>query len=277
MKKLFFCLAAVALFAGCKDDSPELSVNQTEFTIPPTGEQFEFKVEGNTPWTVTGQEGEEEWLFVGPAAGSGEGIVFLEAFENVSFKPRNARLTLTAEGAPPVTVEVTQNGIPSDLARIEIVVKADWWANVFGRCGGMQLLADSNHDTYSRVFPKSSQGFPVLTGAWKEKADAAYNEFEYKIPATANASNTAANILVKGQRSAMLLPAGIYDYAIVFTNDLLQRPMLTGTTGNLALGDDYEFKGGWFYTFTIDVDPYAGGAWGEGVPIITLDAKNMLE
>jgi uncharacterized protein (TIGR02145 family) len=115
MKKLLYLLlAAVILFAGCKEDdnaTSEFLVNLTAIQATAAADSYLITVTGNAAWTAAA---DAEWLSLSPASGNGNGTITVVVTENVTTDPRTATVTFTA-GTLRSTVSVTQAGITLDV------------------------------------------------------------------------------------------------------------------------------------------------------------------
>lgn len=125
--------------------------------------------------------------------------------------------------------------IPADQA--QVVLEAH---NVFAFGNvGFQMLLDKDHNTYGSVFTSDSYTF-----------DGDYNDFEYKIPADAEADRNTSTTVVDGKDST-LIPAGIYDYMIVSPR---QDDGILFVRNKWGRQDDFSFQGGYTYTFLVTRD-----------------------
>lgn len=123
--------------------------------------------------------------------------------------------------------------IPDDM--VEVILEAH---NVWGASGsGYQMLLDADHTTYGNLF---------FEGAYSYLGT--YDDFEYKIPETADPSYTSTNVVVDGEVS-ILIPAGTYDYMIL--SPRLDEFGLVYAHGDYAMYDDFEFEGGHSYRFQV--------------------------
>lgn len=132
---------------------------------------------------------------------------------------------------------------------------------------GYQMLLDKDHDTYGSLFNADSYYYTST-----------YDDFEYKIPADAEADGTTKATVVDGSDST-LIPAGVYDYMIVSTR---QEDGLMFVRNKWGRQDDFRFDGGYTYRFLITFDsnnfqdvatPYAD--IDAAVESLTLPAKGM--
>ena len=134
------------------------------------------------------------------------------------------------------------------MAKVTLSVPEDVW----GDGSGYQMLLDKDHDTYGGIIPTSGG----LSGDAAELAEK-YEEFEYKIPETADCALNTTNMLngTEGKRTATItIPTGTYDWCI--TNPTPDdRMWIASGNGNVGgRQDDFVFDAGKHYTFTVTYD-----------------------
>ena len=132
--------------------------------------------------------------------------------------------------------------VPEGMASVTLAA-----GDIWGDGSGYQLLLDADATAYGSIIPE--------TGGLTSAGDAdpeVYAAFEYKIPENADGSCTTSNIIMNGE-ATILIPAGIYDYC--FTNPTPgDRVWIASSNGDVpGRGDDFEFKSGAAYVFTITV------------------------
>lgn len=114
---LTFCLVAMSLsFISCSgDDDPEptLTVGASSLTFTSEGESQSFSISSNTSWTITGNQ---SWLTVSPASGSGSQNVVVYAQSNQATSPRTCILNIvTSDGSIRQSVSVEQQAATATL------------------------------------------------------------------------------------------------------------------------------------------------------------------
>lgn len=121
--------------------------------------------------------------------------------------------------------------------KAEVILEAH---KVFGEFSksGFQMLLDADATAYGELFYDFSLGYYGTS----------YDDFEYKIPENADASETTENTVLDGE-VAIEIPAGKYDYMIVypFPGEGMVMP-----NGDFAKYDDFEFKEGNSYRFVCE-------------------------
>ena len=137
------------------------------------------------------------------------------------------------------------------LAKVTLSVPNDVW----GDGSGYQMLLDNKHDTYGSVIPATGG----LTGSGDASGET-YDEFEYKIPESADGAMSNSNIVDgdKVKEITISIPAGIYDWCITnpSPND---RVWIASENGNVGgRQDDFTFEAGKHYTFTVTIDDGIG-------------------
>ena len=93
--------------------------------------------------------------------------------------------------------------IPEGMARISLVS-----GRMFDG-SGFQMLLDADATAYGTVIPVSG---PLTEHG--NAPDSVYNKFEYKIPENADGSINTGNVVWGTDTVSILIPAGVYDYAI---------------------------------------------------------------
>ena len=166
------------------------------------------------------------------------------------------RVTHVAPGPAFKSFKVTKvtksrEDVPSDKALVKIVVVDNpnhgEGSGVWGDGSGYQMLLDADANTYGTIIPEIGV-LGSLTSSG-DVPDETYAEFEYKIPENADGALTTSNVIVSGTGSVMI-PAGIYDWCI--TNPTPgDRVWIASSDLFPGRYDNYEFRGGATYTFTI--------------------------
>lgn len=135
---------------------------------------------------------------------------------------------------PVQRVYESKSNVASDKA--EIILEAH---KVFGEFSktGFQMVLDADASAYGTLFYDWSGGYYGT-----------YDDFEYKIPENADASETSENVVYDGE-VAIEVPAGTYDFMILYP---MPGDGLIITGGEWAKYDDFEFKGGNTYRFVVE-------------------------
>ena len=84
-----------------------LEVSPATLTYTTNGGSKTVTVTSNTSWTATSSA---SWLTISPASGSNNGTITAVATRNSSESSRSATITVSANGATPKTISVTQTG-----------------------------------------------------------------------------------------------------------------------------------------------------------------------
>ena len=137
--------------------------------------------------------------------------------------------------------------IPEGMARITLTTGPG--QTIDGT--GYQMLLDADATAYGTVIPTS--------GPLNERGDvpdSVYNQFEYKIPENADGKLNTGNVVWGNDTVSILIPAGVYDYAI--TNPTPYDRVWIAKYGNIGgRYDNFNFKAGKAYTFTVSVRDYS--------------------
>lgn len=135
---------------------------------------------------------------------------------------------------PKHRVYESKSNVASDKA--EVILEAH---KVFGEFAklGFQMLLDSDATAYGELFYD-----------WSGAYYGTYDNFEYKIPGNADASDMSENI-VYDDAISIEIPAGTYDFMILYP---YPGDGLIITNGEYAKYDDFEFKGGNTYRFVVE-------------------------
>ena len=137
--------------------------------------------------------------------------------------------------------------IPEGMARITLTTGPG--QTIDGT--GYQMLLDADATAYGTVIPTS--------GPLNERGDvpdSVYNKFEYKIPENADGKLNTGNVVWGNDTVSILIPAGVYDYAI--TNPTPYDRVWIAKYGNIGgRYDNFNFKAGKAYTFTVSVRDYS--------------------
>jgi outer membrane protein assembly factor BamB len=114
MKNISICLVLFAFInIQCsKSEDPgsaSLSLSASTLALPGIASNTaSFTVNSNATWTITS---DETWLSVNPETGSGNLSVNITSEKNPDGLPRTCTLTVSATGASPKTIVITQVGI----------------------------------------------------------------------------------------------------------------------------------------------------------------------
>ena len=135
------------------------------------------------------------------------------------------------------TAAFAEGSAASETATVKIVVEHDWEDG-----SGYQMLMDSTAKAYGVQIPKSG---PLASG---DSTEEVYKAFDYKIPADAGWTRDTKAIVKPGNSYTIQIPAGVYDYCI--TNPTPNEKIWIAGSG-ATRANDYEFKAGCVYTFTI--------------------------
>ena len=134
--------------------------------------------------------------------------------------------------------------IPDGMARITLTAGPGQMLDDTG----FQMLLDADATAYGTVVP--------VSGSLNERGDcpdSVYNQFEYKIPENADGMLYTGNVVWPKDTVSILIPAGVYDYAI--TNPTPGDRVWITKYGNIGgRYDDFNFKAGKAYTFTVSID-----------------------
>ena len=110
-------LMAGVFFTGCQKDSEAettLVLSTGTLAFQPAGGTQSFTVSSNAnAWNVT--FGFDDWLLLSPTDGVKDGTVSVTASPNTDYMPREATITVSATGAAPQTITVTQVEAPPTL------------------------------------------------------------------------------------------------------------------------------------------------------------------
>ena len=150
-------------------------------------------------------------------------------------------LFLLAAMILPLTMNAqTRNDVPDGYASVTLTA-----GDVWGDGSGYQMLLDADATAYGSIIPESG----ALTISGDASADV-YAEFEYKIPENADGSCSTSNIVLNNSIT-ILIPAGVYDWCI--TNPTPgDRIWIASENGNIGgRKNDYEFRSGVGYVFTV--------------------------
>lgn len=106
-------VAAASLLVGC-DKTPKpsgegkklsASVESIEFDVAGGSQEIKIDASSGLGWTVSS---DADWVSLSPKMGTGLGTVLVSAGANASYAPLSATLTVSAEGAEPVKIAVSQ-------------------------------------------------------------------------------------------------------------------------------------------------------------------------
>ena len=145
----------------------------------------------------------------------------------------------------PVQFKANSNDpIPEGMARITLTAGPGQMLDDTG----FQMLLDADATAYGTVIS--------ISGPLNERGDcpdSVYNQFEYKIPENADGMLYTGNVVWPQDTVSILIPAGVYDYAI--TNPTPGDRVWITKYGNIGgRYDNFNFKAGKTYTFTVSID-----------------------
>ncbi len=151
--------------ANATTQAVTLAVSPSNQNVPAAAGTTTFSVSSNGNWTASSNQ---TWCTVTPS-GTGNGILVATYTENTAITPRIASITVTAAGAPPVTVTVTQDGAAPTVS----VTPSNY--NVSSQSGFVDFTVTSNtswtavsNQTWCTVSPPSGNGNGVLTAVYEE-------------------------------------------------------------------------------------------------------------
>ena len=126
-----------------------------------------------------------------------------------------------------------------DVATVTLVVGED----PYGDGRGFQMLLDADHLLYQNIDDPNFVGF----------IQDFYDEFEYTIPINADANVSNPNVVLNGSES-ITIPEGIYDIFITHPAPEYGRIFIALWADNYeyAMADDFVFKAGYEYIYTIE-------------------------
>ncbi len=136
----------------------------------------------------------------------------------------------------------TREDIPEGYARVTLAA-----GDVWGDGSGYQMVLDADATAYGVEIP--------TTGAMTSSGDVAASviaAFEYTIPEGVDGTLSTTNIIMESSAS-ILIPAGTYDWCILNPTPG-DRMWIASAAGNVGgRYDDYVFKSGCTYTFTVSL------------------------
>lgn len=136
----------------------------------------------------------------------------------------------------------TREDIPEGYARVTLAA-----GDVWGDGSGYQMVLDADATAYGVEIP--------TTGAMTSSGDVAASviaAFEYTIPEGVDGTLSTTNIIMESSAS-ILIPAGTYDWCILNPTPG-DRMWIASDAGNVGgRYDDYVFKSGCAYTFTVSL------------------------
>nr|NQU91957.1 right-handed parallel beta-helix repeat-containing protein [Bacteroidota bacterium] len=94
------------------EGGPELAVSPANQGVSATSGTTGFNITSNNYWTVSESV---DWLSVQPMNGSGNGTLTVSYDENILITSRLGEIIISTDGAPDVTVTVTQTGVDPEL------------------------------------------------------------------------------------------------------------------------------------------------------------------
>lgn len=115
---LAFCFVAMSLSviscsSGSDDPEPTLTVGTSSLSFTSEGESQSFSISSNTSWTITGNQ---SWLTVSPASGTGSQSVVVYAQSNQTTSPRTCILNIvTSDGSKRQSVSIEQQAATATL------------------------------------------------------------------------------------------------------------------------------------------------------------------
>ncbi len=199
--------------------------------------EFELEVIANEPYTITASEVyynlySEEHTFT---EGDNSLTIEMVPFECPNSTNVNAEI-------------ISENEIKVSWlnhAKISIEVHDVWEDG-----SGYQMLLDPTATAYGTIIPEEG---PLTT--YGDAPQEIYDYFEYKIPANADGNLNTENVLVDGIEELMI-PAGTYDWCITnpVPND---RVWIASSFCDPGRFDDYVFKSGRHYRFTVRLENFS--------------------
>jgi len=96
-----------------------LSVTPTNQDVPATSGTTSFSLTSNSAWSVSS---DQSWCTVTPS-GSGNGTVYANYDANTLVSSRVANITVTVSGLSPVTITVTQAGLPDKVLNLTVLLE----------------------------------------------------------------------------------------------------------------------------------------------------------
>ena len=155
----------------------------------------------------------------------------------------NAKYTNVLSTAKPIAFRAPAKAdVPEGYAQVTLEAHQVWNTDPDNPdYSGYQMLLDADATAYGVEFEE-------VGGSGTFAGD--YANFEYKIPENADNDLNTENIVFDGSVT-ILIPAGTYDYVMVnpTPGDRLWIASQNGSAG--GRGDDFEFKSGCAYHFTI--------------------------
>ena len=155
----------------------------------------------------------------------------------------NAKYTNVLSTAKPIAFRAPAKAdVPEGYAQVTLEAHQVWNTDPDNPdYSGYQMLLDADATAYGVEF-EAAGGSGTFAGD--------YANFEYKIPENADNDLNTENIVFDGSVT-ILIPAGTYDYVMVnpTPGDRLWIASQNGSAG--GRGDDFEFKSGCAYHFTI--------------------------
>lgn len=150
-----------------------------------------------------------------------------------------APIALRAKGAKKAARKAD---VPEGYASVTLYAPDVWEDG-----SGYQMLLDADAEAYGTIIPEN--GGLTASG---DAPEGVYEAFEYKIPENADGALTTENILID-EEVTILIPAGIYDWCI--TNPTPgDRVWIASSNGDIpGRFDDFNFKSGAAYYFSIDL------------------------
>ena len=156
--------------------------------------------------------------------------------------------------------------------------------DVWGDGSGYQMLFDADANTYGTLW--NANHYIFVDGEQYTGGDLPttyYDEFEYKIPEGANGALSDTINVVIDDIVTFTIPAGTYDYVILNPTPG-DRFYIAADNGQVpCAGDDFEFKPGVTYHFTMQRFGSGDGAafeliqeWGDWITVSTAENSAIL-
>ena len=137
-------------------------------------------------------------------------------------------------------LRATRADVPEGYAQVTLAA-----GNVWSDGTGYQMLLDADATAFGNQIPETG---PLTTGG--DVAADVMAVFEYTIPDGVDGTLSSTNIIIESS-TTILIPAGTYDWCILnpTPGDRMWIASDGGTVGGRQ--DDYVFKSGCSYTFTV--------------------------
>ncbi|MBK7173565.1 MAG: CehA/McbA family metallohydrolase [Bacteroidales bacterium] len=121
------------------DPPPTLSVTPESRQVSYEPGTTTYEVSSNIGWVVSS---DQTWCSVTPA-GSGNALIEVSYSENLSPSPRTAIITIDGPGLPPVNVTVNQDGVPSRMLNLGLLLQG-----LYLEAGQMRPASDASGNPF---------------------------------------------------------------------------------------------------------------------------------